>query len=226
MTITYEQVLPWGRSFDEYRRMFGLDESDLQRRILGCGDGPAAFNVCMNRRGNRVVSVDPIYHFDAAQISKRIDEVTGVILEQTRRNYRLFRWDTIRDMDDLSRIRHLAMREFLQDYEAGLAEGRYVAAELPNLPFTDRCFDLALCSHFLFMYSDNLDLDFHIRAIDEMLRIACEVRVFPVLDMNANLSSYLPTVMSRWNKPNEAQLVTVDYEFQIGANQMLVIRGA
>jgi hypothetical protein len=32
--------------------------------------------------------------------------------------------------------------------------------------------------------------------------------------------------MSRWNKPNEAQLVTVDYEFQIGANQMLVIRGA
>ena len=39
-----DQVVPWGRSFDEYRRMFALTDADLSRVILGCGDGPASFN--------------------------------------------------------------------------------------------------------------------------------------------------------------------------------------
>ena len=37
-------VIPWGRSFDEYRRMFVLTGDDLAGTILGCGDGPASFN--------------------------------------------------------------------------------------------------------------------------------------------------------------------------------------
>jgi hypothetical protein len=35
------EVIPWGRSFDEYRRMFALTDGDLAARVLGCGDGPA-----------------------------------------------------------------------------------------------------------------------------------------------------------------------------------------
>jgi hypothetical protein len=38
------EIVPWGRSFDEYRAMFALSEGDLGGRILGCGDGPASFN--------------------------------------------------------------------------------------------------------------------------------------------------------------------------------------
>jgi len=34
MPIAYEQVLPWGRSFDEYRRMFDLSDGDLARRVI------------------------------------------------------------------------------------------------------------------------------------------------------------------------------------------------
>ena len=59
MSLTYETVVPWGRSFDEYRRMFDLSAQDLELRILGCGDGPAAFNASMRQRGGRVVSCDP-----------------------------------------------------------------------------------------------------------------------------------------------------------------------
>ena len=33
--FTLDQVVPWGRSFDEYRLMFALSENDLQLRILG-----------------------------------------------------------------------------------------------------------------------------------------------------------------------------------------------
>jgi hypothetical protein len=39
--FTLETVVPWGRSFDEYRRMFALSDDALQGRILGCADGPA-----------------------------------------------------------------------------------------------------------------------------------------------------------------------------------------
>ena len=41
MTIRLSEVIPWGRSFEEYRRMFALTDENLAERILGCGDGPA-----------------------------------------------------------------------------------------------------------------------------------------------------------------------------------------
>lgn len=44
MPFVLDQVVPWGRSFDEYVRMFALTDADLNRSILGCADGPAAFN--------------------------------------------------------------------------------------------------------------------------------------------------------------------------------------
>jgi hypothetical protein len=59
--FTLDHIVPWGRSFDEYRRMFGLTDADLARNIVGCGDGPAAFNAEATARGTRVVSCDPIY---------------------------------------------------------------------------------------------------------------------------------------------------------------------
>jgi ubiquinone/menaquinone biosynthesis C-methylase UbiE len=113
-----------------------------------------------------------------------------------------------------------SMSQFLDDYEQGFEEGRYIAAELPNLPFEDNTFDLALCSHFLMLYSDHLDLDFHLKAIEEMLRVASEIRIFPVVDLNANQSVHLNAIRKMF--PNN-ELVKVIYEFQKGGNLMLKI---
>src|SRR6478672_2260093 len=76
MTNTINSAYPWGRSFDEYRRMFRLSEEDLSRPggILGCADGPAAFNAAMRAMGRRrVVSCDPLYQFGADEIRARIE---------------------------------------------------------------------------------------------------------------------------------------------------------
>ena len=62
--FTLDKVVPWGRSFDEYCRMFLLTDQDLAGRIVGCADGPASFNAEATRLGTRVVSCDPIYAFD------------------------------------------------------------------------------------------------------------------------------------------------------------------
>lgn len=224
MAFKYESVVPWGRSYQEYVDMFGLTESDLNKSILGCGDGPAAFNSVMTQRGKKVISIDPIYQFTAADIERRIEETYQTVINQTRQNQDKFVWAKIKDVDELGNIRMTAMREFLADYEAGKIDRRYIYAELPTLPFADDQFEIALSSHFLFLHSANLSLDFHLQSIDEILRVSKEVRIFPLLDVNANRSVYVDEVISRYKKAGHTvEEMQVDYEFQIDGNMMLRI---
>jgi hypothetical protein len=181
MSFTLKDVVPWGRSFDEYVAMFALSEADLQRRILGCGDGPASFNASLNRRSGHVVSVDPLYRFGVEDVRRRIDETYEQVIEQTRKNRHEFVWTSIKTVEELGRVRLAAMEAFLADYPSGVRQGRYVEGHLPHLPFGDKQFDLAVCSHLLFLYSEQLSADFHVSSIRELCRVAREVRIFPLL---------------------------------------------
>ena len=143
--------------------MFDLDEADLGGRILGCGDGPASFNAELSAHGHSVVSVDPLYSVSAAAIERRIERTFGQVMDQMRRNQADFVWTHVPSIEELGRRRMTAMRRFIADYPRGKTENRYLAASLPELPFDDGAFDLALSSHLLFLYSEQLDLDFHLR---------------------------------------------------------------
>jgi hypothetical protein len=220
-------VVPWGRSFDEYQRMFALSDADLRSRILGCGDGPASFNAEATGRGVRVTSCDPIYQFDASQLRRRIDEAAGEVLEQTGRNQHEFVWTTFRTIDDLRDARFRAMRLFLDDFPEGKTAGRYVDAALPSLPFDDASFDLALSSHFLFLYTAQLGETFHRESIREMCRVAREVRIFPLLALGGVPSPLVPGTVDELRSGGlDVQIERVPYEFQRGANQMLRVRRA
>lgn len=222
MTIRYQHIAPWGRSFQEYVDMFSLSDEDLDRYILGCGDGPASFNCEMTRQGKSVISVDPIYSFNRAFIRNWIDETYSEVLGQTRKNQDKFVWDSISLVEELGNIRMNSMNMFLEDFEAGRLQGRYIAGELPGLPFRDRSFDLALVSHLLFLYSEQLSLDFHIRAVDELLRVAGELRIFPLLDLNSRRSLYVDEVIDHAiDKGYPVSEEKVRYEFQKGGNRML-----
>ncbi len=204
--------------------MFALSDTDLQRRILGCGDGPASFNALLTKQGGQVRSVDPLYRFPAEDLRRRIDETYPEVMEQTRKNKHEFTWSCIRSVDELGRRRMAAMEEFLSDYPQGVKQGRYVNAELPHLPFVDGTFELALCSHLLFLYSEQLSEDFHVVSIRELCRVAAEVRVFPVLELGARTSRHLGTVTAALTALGYAPaLVPVPYEFQRGGNRMMKI---
>lgn len=205
--------------------MFALSNADLEQRILGCSDGPANFNARLTQQGGRVVSVDPLYTHDAEFIRARIRETFDVVLQQTRENQDEFVWDHIPDPDALGRIRMEAMDGFLADYETGRSEQRYRAQSLPELDLADNTFDLALCSHFLFLYSQQLELDFHINAINELCRVATEVRIFPLLQLGATPSPHVDPVCQHLKKTGfTVTQERVPYEFQRGGNQMLRIR--
>jgi hypothetical protein len=70
--LTLDQIVPWGGSFEEYRRMFALGDADLHLKILGCADCPASFNAEASRLGHTVISIDPLYRFDSGTIRDRI----------------------------------------------------------------------------------------------------------------------------------------------------------
>jgi hypothetical protein len=225
MPFYLTDVVPWGRSFDEYRRMFALTDDDLGGRILGCADGPASFNAEAHQHGYRVVSCDPLYRFGAEQIRRRIGATFDEVIQQTQQNRDQFIWSEFSSVEDLGRARMRAMNGFLGDFAAGWREGRYIDAELPALPFEDHSFDLAVCSHFLFLYSLQFDELFHERAVRDLCRVAGEVRIFPLVALDGRPSPHVEPVSAAMRRLGcSVSVEQVDYEFQCGADKMLRVR--
>ncbi len=116
------------------------------------------------------------------------------------------------------------MARFLRDYSTGCECGRYLAAEMPRLPFEDRAFELALCSHFLFLYSDQLSEQFHVDSVVELCRVADEVRIFPIVGLGNVPSRHVEVVRSVMERSGrKVRIERVPYEFQRGGDQMLRI---
>jgi hypothetical protein len=115
--------------------------------------------------------VDPIYAFDAERISSRASESYETVTAQIHKNQADYVWGMIISVEELGRVRMSAMARFLADYNSENIPGRYIAAQLPSLPFATETFDIAV-SHFLFLYSTHLSAEFHIQSLKEMLRVA------------------------------------------------------
>lgn len=225
MGFNLQKVVPWGRSFDEYSAMFNLSELDLQQSILGVGDGPASFNAVLTEQGGNIISADPVYAFTSEQIAQRIEDLFDDMVEQVAANAANLRLDKFGSAEALGHVRMQAMNRFLQDFDKGKEQDRYLNVELPVLPFNEGQFDLALCSHLLFLYSEQLGHEFHLEAVMELCRVAKEVRIFPLLDLSHQFSDHLEPVKQALTQAGfVATIEVVDYEFQIGARQMLRIK--
>lgn len=225
MNFKLEKIVPWGRSFDEYKKMFSLKNNITDIKILSVADGPASFNCELTSKGGSVVSTDPLYQFSTEEIESRIDACYKAVLEETEKYKNNFVWNNIKSTEDLGKIRMRTMHSFLTDFKNTKNQSRYIAAELPYLPFKKNKFNLCLCSHFLFLYSQHLSLEFHKKAIFEMLRVSKEVRIFPILDLTGNNSKYLSSIIDHMNNVgHKTSIKKVNYEFQRGGNKMLLIK--
>ncbi|NJL47181.1 MAG: SAM-dependent methyltransferase [Leptolyngbyaceae cyanobacterium SM2_5_2] len=224
MVVKLAAVVPFGRSFDEYCQMFSLTRGDLALNILGVGDGPASFNAELTAQGGRVTSLDPIYNFDASEIRQRFDAVVNNIIDQIELTPGDWVWSYHKSPADLRTNRLKVIQRFTEDYRLNHHSGRYVTGKLPALNFGDGEFDLALCSHLLFLYSAQLSYEFHQRSVLEMLRVAREVRIFPLLTLMLERSPHLEPIQAELTEQGfTVQITQVQYELQKGGNEMLVI---
>ena len=214
------EYLVSSRSLAEYRAMFALSDADLAGRILDCPGGAASFTAEV---GDRVLAVDPVYAGDrralAAHARAEIDRVQAWVQANPDR----YVWDFYGSRADYVRTRAAGAQRFATD----LLEHphRYRAMSLPSLPLGDAEFDLALCSHLLFTYADRLGFDFHLAALIELARVAREVRVFPLVDLNGGrLDAMVEQLRGALAERGIATaLRPVEFEFQRGVRTMLVV---
>jgi hypothetical protein len=223
MGLTLKQVVPWGRSLADYRQMFALTDADLAGSILDCAGGPSSFNAEATAQGTSVISCDPIYQFSVTEIQQRIQQTYPKIIAALEDNRDRFVWDNFSSPQHLGDVRLATMDRFLEDFPQGIAQKRYLTQTLPQLPFETGQFDLALCGHLLFSYSQQLDLDFHLNAIRELARVAREVRIFPIVtNFAGDISPHLAPILEQLPQSGYTlDIETVPYEFQRGGNQML-----
>ena len=93
------------------------------------------------------------------------------------------------------------------------------------LKFDDVSFDLALSSHFLFLYTAQLGEAFHRAAVREMCRVASEIRIFPLLMLGGQRSPCVDQQVAELRQMGMGvSIEAVDYEFQRGGSEMMRIR--
>ena len=205
--------------------MFSLTCGDLSGRILDCAAGPASFDAELTPEGHEVISCDPLYSLTADEIRARIEATCDTVVTNARAASDEFVWRDFTSPEHLGEVRMAAMQQFLADFPAGLLEGRYLVHALPHLDFRGDEFDLALCSHYLFTYSDQLSTGFHVAAIQEMCRVAGEARIFPLLKSYGGPSPLLePVVDALRERGYEVEISNVPYEFQRGGDKMLAVK--
>jgi SAM-dependent methyltransferase len=219
-------VLVTSRAYDEYIAMFDLGPQELSGRLLDCSAGAAEFTAVAAAAARQVVAVDPAYALPRTVLAEtaRADLDRGHAIAGQFPDR--FTWAWFGSPERRTVLRPRALARFVTDLVA--RPQRYVAAQLPQLPFRPASFDVAVCSHLLFTWADQLGRGWHAAAIAELARVATEVRIFPtVLQGAGEPVPFWDGLMDDLRAAGlEARTRKVGYEFQVGADRMLVVRRA
>ncbi len=225
--LDIDRVAFIGRTYDEYMRIFALEESLLKQcPVLDCPAGAASFAAEAGRYGSDVVACDILYDLPPDELVAKGERDIRLIYDKIGEVPHLYVWDYYKNRDDLISMRKKALALFAEDLKRGIAQGRYVKASLPRLPFADNTFSLVLSAHFLFLYGDMLDPDFHKACLMELMRVSSgEVRIFPLSGLDLRPYRHLDEILFFLDSEGvDAEIVKVPFEFQRGANRMMRLR--
>ena len=204
--------------------MFDLGRMELTGSVLDCSAGASSFVAEVSERDVHAVAVDPAYALDRRRLAELGNEdlVRGAgIAEQYPDR---FVWDWYGTKEHRTDLRRQALGRFLLDVV--MHSERYVGGALPQLPFREDTFGLAVCSHLLFTWADQLGLDWHRAALFELARVAREVRVFPtIMQGPGEAVPFMDELLADLGDAGlSTELREVSYEFQVGGNRMLVVQ--
>jgi hypothetical protein len=225
--LNIDRVVFVGRTLGEYKEFLDLDVDSLKGlKALDCPSGPSSFVAEANRLGINAIGCDPFYDLPLEQLMNKGLKDISHVMERLSERMHLFKWDYYSSVEDVKESRTRALRLFAEDFKIGLKEKRYVKASLPFLPFPDRSFELVICAHFLFIYDEKLDYEFHLNSILELSRVCSgEIRIYPLQSMNARIYPLMEKLINDLKQKGvEARIVEVGFEFLRGSNFMLRIK--
>jgi len=217
-------MLPrWVYSFEDYQQMFDLKKQDLKKRILDYPAGVSSFNAEMVSMGHQVTSGDEWYAEPESVLRQYVDQLMQADKKYLAEHLELLTEADRPHFDTLIKIWKLNAEMFLADYQQGLLQKRYQFMQLPTLPFEKDAFELTLCSDALFRSQASLQFSPD-QLIEELLRISVEVRVYPLLNEDGEVSEALGPVMLHLQQQNYGvEVRQVEYEQLQGSNAMLRI---
>ncbi|WP_214481734.1 SAM-dependent methyltransferase [Bacillus sp. SM2101] len=222
--LDLERIIFIGRTFKEYMDMFSFSEDDLStKKILDCPAGACSFAAIGEKVGLNITACDIVYDYSVEALKgKGLRDIAHAMkhMEQAKSNYI---WNYFGNLDGLRKHRESALYDCTTHMKQ--SSDRYISATLPTLPFANEQFDITLSAHFLFMYADRLDYDFHIETIDELLRVTKdEVRIFPLLDLEGTRYEHIDRIINSLTAQGyKVDELSSNYEFQKNANSMLKI---
>ena len=212
----------WGLSYQNVVDMFALDTHDLGKRILDCMGAPSSFNPLAHEKKQQVVSCSDTYGSSKAELQIKMNEALRQTMMIIEENPDRFVNDAIGTPKKYEAKLKDNLKIFMRDYTDGVKQRRYLPESLPSLDYANCEFGLAICRHFLFVRNENFSVEFHLKSIKEMCRVAGEVRIFPLLNADGHVSDKLPLVMQALQEDGyDVEVRKVHYELQKSANAML-----
>ncbi|MEW6600496.1 MAG: class I SAM-dependent methyltransferase [Nitrospirota bacterium] len=224
--LDIDRIAFFGRTYDEYMDIFCLDERSLrQGRVLDCPAGASSFAAEAYLKGIDVTACDIMYGLNTDKLFEKGGQDIRHVFEKFDEASHLYTWGYYKNKETVVSRRKRALELFAHDFTKGLAEGRYVQAELPELPFPDNCFSLVLSGHFLFLYGDRLGLDFHVNALKELVRVCSgTVCVYPLTGLNAKPYARINEVITSMEKTGTSvEIKKTPFEFQRGSGQIMLL---
>jgi len=218
----------WGHNLVDYCDMFALTASEFaHRNIIECGCGPNAFHAQLVSQGGQVLSCDPLFETSFEQLNPLLLKQHQSTLSLLEKEPSCFLWEKFLPFEVLATKRLAGLELFLKDYaeDEQKKQRTYFSAPLNKMPYSDFHFDLALSTFFLF--SNRLQshtLEEYLALIQEWARIAKEVRIFPILDFNGQLSPLIgPILLKLQELQFGVEIKEVPYQWQAPGNAMLRI---
>jgi len=224
--LVLDDVVLIGRTAAEYDQFFGFAEAGLGRGpILDVGAGVSSFCAERTAQDFDVIAFDPIYGAPPETIRCRCEADLERVMAQMPAISHHYRWDYYQNLDTLKSYRIKAYESFLAHYCQD--QSRYLAGTLPDTGFADHSFALALVSHFLFLYDQQLDYPFHKESLLELCRIAEEVRIYPLVTFNGARSPWLNLLLQDRDCSKLAfRIEPSGFAFMKQAHERLVVRRA
>jgi hypothetical protein len=226
----YEQVgvAMTCRSFDEYERMFAFGQLALQNgAILDVAGGASSFVADACARGLQAQAVDPLYEMNPETIYIHGSTEIEASTEKLSKLESSFDWSYYGNLDNHKRLREQSLQRFIDDYRNHRESGRYTSSLLPQLPYAENTFSLVLCSHFLFLYHEQFDFEFHLKAALELLRICQvggQVRVYPLRTLHWDYYPHMEQLMVALEKQGfKLDLLPSKLPFIPGSSELLCI---
>ncbi|CAI6015060.1 class I SAM-dependent methyltransferase [Cohnella sp. JJ-181] len=215
------------RSYEEYERMFGIEEEKLRgQKVLDVAGGASSFTAALRARGIDAYAADPFYAGDRevtiAAAKREIDTSSAKLAAMAH----IYDWSYYGSPERHRALREASLAAFAAHFTSEDGADRYASAGLPDLPFADDSFALAVCSHFLFLYAGQFGEDFHLAALRELLRVTKpggEIRVYPLVTLAWEPVLYLDRLLRLLEKDAAARLVTCNLPFVPSESRTLVL---